>query len=115
MATQFNGNPDRWSTCCSLNSPVSRHRLKQSCGSKGKVFPSDCAFVVRGTFTTSSSIAVTRVLVVAPCISVMSLFVEYRGACLISIALCNFFRRIEKRMCVNDYVHYSQHGLLPVI
>ena len=43
---------------------------------------------------------------------IVILILHVRNALLISVTLCSCFRRIDKRMCVIDYVHCSQHGSL---
>jgi len=46
---------------------------------------------------------------------IVILILHIHNALLISVTLCSCFRRIDKRMCVIDYIHCSQHGSLPVI
>ena len=38
------------------------------------------------------------------------LILHIPNALLISVTLCSCFRRNDKRMCVTDYIHCSQHG-----
>jgi len=46
-------------------------------------------------------------------IVILTVHISY--ALLISVTLCTCFRRIDKRMCVIDYIHCSQQGSLHVI
>jgi len=46
---------------------------------------------------------------------IVILILHIPNALLIFVALCSCFRRIDKRMCVIDYIHCSQLGSLPVI
>ena len=46
---------------------------------------------------------------------IVILFLHIRNALLISVILCSCFRRIDKQMCVIDYMHCSQLSSLPVI
>ena len=46
---------------------------------------------------------------------IVTLILHICNALLISVTLCSCFRRIDKRICVIDYIHCSQHGSVPVI
>ena len=46
---------------------------------------------------------------------IVILILHIPNALLISVTLCSYFCRIDKRICVTDHMHCSQHGPLPVI
>jgi len=43
------------------------------------------------------------------------LILHIPNALLISVTLCSCFHRSDKRMCVIDYIHCTQHGPLTII